>query len=512
MILSSIIIVCCFICTIALILTRKLNRAVAALAGALVTYFTLIFIEHVDNSIIIDFLFGTKENGYVNLHALVLIIGMFLIVQICHSAGVFQFIGFKLIQISKGRPIYLLILLACLAVFLSATLSNILAIIILIPLTIVSARILSIDPVPFIIVEAIMVNIGGLVFVISSIPNILIATHVNISFSEFFIKIGIFAPILFIVTFGYLYSFYRKTLVLPKKKFVKALQEFNVWNYVPNKRLFYKSFFVLFGVIICLIIIPSSVIPPDSITISGGVILIILSKLDGHVILKNLDLEIIFYLLGIFTITGAMEYLGVVEGIGFGLLSVIGNNPLVAILLILWISALLSGLVDNIPITKVFLPVVDVISAGFAPLEPHTFYYSLVYGINLGENMAPLGDNMVILTIAEENGHQISYSKFLRLTIIATILQLITLTIYFVSLYNPFIGLTILALIGLSFFVLNFIGYLRENVKKRTELLLWQTLKNIPLTTEHLFLSLIFYRTILKLKVILMKIMKIKKH
>ena len=203
-ILSAIIIIACFIVVILLIVSEKLNRAIAALAGAIITYFVLIYLEGLEFSIIVDLLFGSQQDEYVNLHSLMLIIAMMIIVLISNEAGLFQFIAIKLIIYSQGKPVRLMIMFCLITVLLSAVLNNILTVIILIPLTITVSRILNIDPTPYILTQAVLVNIGGTIFSISSIPNILITTYANISFVEFFLNVGLIS----LVVFGFTLVFF----------------------------------------------------------------------------------------------------------------------------------------------------------------------------------------------------------------------------------------------------------------------------------------------------------------
>ncbi|MFW9948271.1 MAG: SLC13 family permease [Candidatus Odinarchaeota archaeon] len=188
MILSILIVLGCFIGVIILIITEKLNRAVAALSGAIIVYFVLIFIEKLDFKIIFELLFSSEGEGFVNLHSLILIIGMMFIVQISNEAGLFQFLALNLIKISKGKPVYLLSIFCLITILISAILNNILTVIILIPLTVTVSRILNINPSPYILTQAILVNVGGTLFTISSIPNILISSYAQISFIDFFFK------------------------------------------------------------------------------------------------------------------------------------------------------------------------------------------------------------------------------------------------------------------------------------------------------------------------------------
>ncbi|MFX1446358.1 MAG: SLC13 family permease, partial [Promethearchaeota archaeon] len=398
MIISSIIITSCFIGVIILILTERLNRAIAALTGATITYFVLIFIEGMKFSVVVDLLFGTDNDGFVNLHSLILIIGMMFIVSISNEAGLFQFLAIKLIKLSKGKPIRLMLILCLLCVFISAILNNILAVIILIPLTITVSRILNIDPTPYILTEAVIVNLGASIFLISSIPNILIATYAGITFIEFFLNVGLISLIILVFTLLFFAFLYKKDLVIPKEG-ISVLDEFNVWNLVQNKSLMYECIGALSILMILFIIIPSSIITPDMIALTIALFLVILSRLEPKDLISKIDFELIFYLLGIFIIAGALEVLGLLTLIGRELSTIGGGDLLIQMIFILWISAFLSSTIDNIPITKILIPVIGTMSSTGSGSDGNQLYYSLAIGANWGDNLTPLGDNILVVNL-----------------------------------------------------------------------------------------------------------------
>lgn len=195
--ISAIILTIVFLAMLVLIAFEYAEREVLAILAGIITYFVITFIEHKGFEVIIDFLIGTREDGYVNLRSIILIFGMMTIVEIAIEGGVFQFLAFRLIQMTKGNPHYLLIIFRILSVLLAAIINDILAVIVLIPLTIMVCRILEIDPIPYIITQSIVIKLGASIFLISSISNILIAGHAKISFIEFFINIGFFSLIIF---------------------------------------------------------------------------------------------------------------------------------------------------------------------------------------------------------------------------------------------------------------------------------------------------------------------------
>jgi len=453
MLLSIIIILSCFIGVIIFIITQKMNRAIVSLLGAIITYFVLIFLERLDFSVIVDLLFSSKEDGFVNLHSLILIIGMMMIVQISHEVGTFQFIAGRLIKLSKGKPIRLMIIFCCVTVLISAILNNILTVIIIIPLTITVSRILNINPSPYILTQAILVNIGGTIFSISSIPNILITTYANIEFIEFFTNVGSISFIIFIFTLFFFILVFKKELTIPEEG-QKALKEFDVWNVVQNKRLLYQSLFALIILLILLTIIPSSLLSPDIIALTTAIILIIITRLEPKEIISKIDFELIFYLLGIFVIVGGLEITGATQILGIFILNIGGNNLFFQLLLILWFSAYLSSCIDNIPITKVLIPVADTMTETASLINRKQIFYSLAFGANWGDNLTPLGDNILVMNIAEQNKRPITFKSFFKLGFVTTNYQLIIISLYYCLIFYFQIGIIILGIIGLSLIVI----------------------------------------------------------
>lgn len=466
--ISNIIILGCFIGVVLLILTNKLNRAIAALLGALICFFTLIFIENLGLGgfpLIVEFLFGSPPpsgDNFVNLHSLILILSMMIIVQIGHEAGLFQFISISLIKLTGEKPIYILIIFSVITVILSSILNNILTVIILIPLIITVSRILSVNPSPYILTQAILVNVGGTFFSISSIPNILITSYASISFVDFFLNVGLVSLFSFPLTLLFFIFLYKKDLEMPTGGF-EILKEINIWNFVQNKTLLYKSAFALAITFILFIIIPPELISIDIIALTVAIILIISSRLSAKEVIGKVDLELLLYLLGIFVISGALDYTGILGLLGSWISSIVGGDPLNQILIILWFSGYLSSNIDNIPITKVLIPVISDMPKIPSIGNVNQPFYSLALGANWGDNLTPMGDNILVANIAEKNKRPISMKQFFKLGFFTTNFQLLIVSIYFIVLYQFFIGILII-LITLSVLL---IVYLVQKIASR---------------------------------------------
>jgi len=447
--ISAWIITGCFLVLVILIMTEKVNRAVLAISGALITYFVLTFLEQRDFSLIVDLLFGTQEEGYVNLHSLLLIVGIMFIVHISDEIGTFQFLAVIAIKMSKGKPIPLMIILCIVSAVFSSILNNILTVMILIPLTITISRVLNVSPTPYILTQAIMVNIGGTFFPISSIPNILITQEVGISFLDYFLDIGIFSIVIFIFTNLLFVTLYRDELSIPKDKAIYILlYDFDIWNVVQSRRLLLASLAALVILMISFFVVPEEFLSPDAIALSIAMALTFFSRLDAREIIKKFDFELIFYLLGIFVIVGGLEVVEVLSFIESLLKNIGAGNDFIQLILILWIAALASALIDNVPITKAFIPIVMGISSN-NPSLTKGYFYSLAIGANWGDNLTPLGDNILVLNIARENNRPISILAFWKLGFVATIYQLLFATLYFTLIFHLILGLTLISIIGI---------------------------------------------------------------
>ena len=380
-------------------------------------------------------------------------------VEISKEAGLFQFIALNLIKLSKGKPLYLMSIFCIITIFISAILNNILTVIILIPLTITVSRILNVNPSPYILTQAILVNIGGTFFTISSIPNILISTYAEIPFLAFFLNVGVLSLIIFVFTLVFFIFIFKKALQVPQEG-IDILMEFNVWNFVPDKKLLFKSLTVLITLFVLFIIIPTSLVSTDIIALLMAVILIIISRLDPKQIISKIDFELIFYLLGIFVIAGALDVLGVVQILGTSMASISGGSVFFQVLIILWFSAFLSSAIDNIPITKVLIPVIGTISGNFPANVGQQFYYSLAIGANWGDNLTPMGDNILVVQISENNKRPISFRQFFKIGFFTTIYQLILVSIYYTLIFNFSMGIIIVLFILVCLIII----YLLNNI------------------------------------------------
>lgn len=432
-----------FIILVFMISAQKGNRALISLGGATIVYLLLTLVDNISSKVMIEFLLGTEEDDYANFGSIFQILGIMTIVSITRSSGAFTYFGFKLIQKTKGEPISLFLIIGFFTIFLGIFLDNFLVLLIMIPLTVNITKILDIESWPYLLTEALLVNSAGTVLSFSSVSNILIANYANISVIEFLVHIGFVSLIISVLSLGFLLIILWKKLALPKSG-IDLLLSYDVWTLIPKPGLMRKSIIILTCVIIALIMNVDETIPVELITLIGAFILIIISKMNTDEILKSLDFELFVYMLSFFIITGAMNYVGIVEWISY-VFKYIGNDDiLISLLSLLWASAFLGITVDNVPMIQLFLPVVKNISSPFPVDTQNQFYYALTMGIGWGDSLTPWGDNIIILNLVEQNHGKLPFKTFLKYGFITGIYQLSLASIYFMFIqFSLILGLII---------------------------------------------------------------------
>jgi Na+/H+ antiporter NhaD/arsenite permease-like protein len=471
MLMGILILLIVFISFIVLLAINKIDRTLVALGCGIISYLVLLFFENAQFGVLAEFIVGTSENGYVNLHSLLLILGIMIIVAISVEGGLFQFLSFRLVQMTKGKPVYLMIVFSILAFCITAIINDILTVILLIPLTISVCRILDIKPAIYIIFEAIMIKLGATLLLISSIPNILIATYLDLSFLAFFQDIGWYTIITFSLTLFVFIALYRDQLAHPREG-LEELLDFNVWTFITNRPLMLKSSFVLISVILGFILIPSEILSPDIIAITGAVILLLISKMNMSEIFKKIDFKLILYLIGIFIIVGSMEYVGIIDILGNSIKDASPNNAYVTFLSVLWLSAFFSAMIDNITVARVLIPTVGFLTTSLVPIDKTLVYGGMVYGINWGDNLTPFGDTLILLNVAEQNKTKISMLEIFKMSFPLTIFQLSMISIFFglFTLPSVFVWILIGTLVPIAIIALTS----HKNPKKRKFDPLWK--------------------------------------
>lgn len=446
--ISAIIVPIVIIFIMVSILSQRINPYIVGFCGAVFVGLSLSIFDGVSFGQLVDLLLG--QASYGNLHAVLFIFALLFIITIAEDAGVFNYVAFKLVK-RFGYDSFSLLYILCITTFIfSGFLSNVLCIFLIIPVTVRICRLIRLNPIPYILAESIIVNLGGLLFVISSIPNILINQAIGWSFFAYFLDVGFFSIVLLIISLFYL-KIYNRDLGGSTQGIMNIINNYNAWIFVKSKRTFYKSVIILLGTLSLIIILPLFIdIYIDVIALTGATVLLLITiKRDYKDLWGKLNVNSVLYLFCILFISEALIFTGLLHGMAIGFQTLFADNILLMSIATLWLSSLMSAAVNNAPVSNILIQVLK----NFTITSNITVLYSAVsMGTLLGENFSPMGDNLNLINNTRDYGYELEYTDFLRNSFIITLIQLVAATIFFfmkVHLILFVLGFVILALMTL---------------------------------------------------------------
>lgn len=418
-----------FVGTYVLMLTDRIHKTVAALVGA---------VGIVTLGIIFDVFHYDAVAGFLDLDVVGLLFGMFIISRVAEETGVFEFVSIKFLKASRGEPFRLFLFFSLLIIVVSSVLSNLVAMVLVSSLTIVACKNLGLDPKPYILAETIFANLGGLLTLVSSVPNILVGVAAGIGFAEFLITTLPLTLILTGVTFFLLVRLLGiKTSQSPEEKrnLKRRVDAFDEWSVVKDRRAFYAAVIVVIAVLLLFAVGDVLGVGLEFIAIAGASVLLVLTRVDVERIFRELDWSIIFFVASLLIVVKGVSLVGVLDAPASVLEGVATNNFLGAVLAVLWIVGTLSSVVVDIPLTAAFIPIIQEI-AGVVAGNPRLLWWAVILGLGLGANFTPIGSSSTIigLSVLRHQDQPVSFAEFTRLGAKVCTVQLIVGSIYLAAL------------------------------------------------------------------------------
>lgn len=416
-----------FIFTYYLIITEKIPHTLSALLGGILM-------------VLFKVLPSEKAFHSIDLNVIFLLIGMMIIVHITSESGLFQWVAIKIAKSVRGEPFPLMLLLMVITAIFSALLDNVTTILLLAPVTILITEQLDIDAVPFLISEVIASNIGGTATLIGDPPNILIGSAAKLSFNEFVINLSPIAIIILIVTIiNFKFLFGKKMHVSRELK--AKIMELDTGRALKDKKLMITSLIVLFFVFVGFLTHSTTHIEPSFISFGGAVILLIITKKDVEEVFTTIEWKTLFFFIGLFIMVEGVVEIGVIKMMADKALKITGGDLSKTSILILWMSAIASSVVDNIPYTATLIPMIqDGLIPNISELHPeiafetvrYSLWWSLALGACLGGNGSLIGAsaNVVAAGIASKSGKKLSFMTFTKYGALIMIESMILSTIY----------------------------------------------------------------------------------
>ncbi|KZS61546.1 ArsB/NhaD family transporter [Mycobacterium ostraviense] len=418
----NIIAVTVFVITYALIASDRVSKTRAALSGAAIMLALGVVRSHDA--------FYSPETG-IDWDVVFLLLGMMIIVSVLRQTGVFEYVAIWAVKRANGSPLRIMILLVLVMAFGSALLDNVTTVLLIAPVTLLVCDRLAIDASPFLIAEVFASNIGGAATLVGDPPNIIIASRAGLSFNDFLVHMAPVVIVVMIVFVALLPRLFRPVTVKPDR--VADVMSLNEREAIRDRKLLIKCGVVLLAVFTAFVAHPLLHIQPSVVALLGAGVLIVISGLDSSDYLSSVEWETLMFFAGLFIMVGALVKTGIVEKLARGAIELTGGNELLTVMLIIGVSAPVSGIIDNIPYVATMTPIVtELVTVMPGQVDSNVLWWALALGADFGGNLTAVGAsaNVVMLGIARRAGTPISFWEFTRKGILVTTISLAVAAIY----------------------------------------------------------------------------------
>ncbi|MCA9366156.1 ArsB/NhaD family transporter [Candidatus Kaiserbacteria bacterium] len=395
-----------FVITFFFILTERIHRTVIGLFGALAMVLSGIYL---------DFYHPEDVLEVVDFNTLGLLFGMMLLVGMLEHTGAFQYLGIWTAKKTKGNPWHLLLALSAITATLSMILDNVTMVILIVPITLVITEMLKINPTPIIMAEALLSNVGGAATLVGDPPNIMIGSAAGFSFNDFLVHALPVVVVTWIVTLALFRVIFRKELAR-KPENVEQLMRMDERDAIKDPKTL-KKLLAIFGLVIVLFFTHSFIhLEPAMVALIGAAIALlwIAPQHDPQKAIEKCELSVLLFFASLFVIVGGLEHAGVLERAAHFITSGAENNLVMTALIILWASAVLSAIVDNIPLTVAMIPIIAYLGAEGVPVD--ILWWALVFGVGFGGNGSPIGSTAGVIVVAksEKTEHPITFIDWIK--------------------------------------------------------------------------------------------------
>ncbi|MDT5021540.1 MAG: hypothetical protein QOC88_1923 [Mycobacterium sp.] len=412
-----------FVIAYVLIISERFNKTAVALVGAGL----MVCLPVIDSADV----FYSQESG-IDWDVIFLMFGMMIIVSIMRQTGAFEYAAIWAVKRANGSPVRIMILLMLVMALASAILPNVVSVLLIAPVTLLVCEQLEINPVPILIAEVFASNIGGAATLVGDPPNIIIGARKGLSFNAFFVNMAPIVVIVMLVLVAAAPLLFRGLGTADPERVadVVAVDDDDVLH---DRGLLIKCGIVLLAVLVGFVVSPDIHMAPSIVAMLGAGALILLSRMDQSDYMANVEWDTLLFIVGLFIMVGALLKTGFIGYVGRLAAGLIGGNMLLATMLILVFSTVVSGLIDNVPYVATMTPIVDHLSATMPGQSHHdVLWWSLALGGDLGGNLTAVGStaNIVMIGIALRSGNAISFWQFTRKGIAATAISTVLCALY----------------------------------------------------------------------------------
>ncbi len=405
-----------FLLVMAAIISEKVHRSVAALAGAVVLLLT-----HV---LTVD-----TAAEYVDLNTIGVLVGMMLFVAVVKSSGLFEYIAIRSAKLTRGQPMAILAVFTVITAGLSAFLDNVTTVLLIGPMTIAITQILEVNPVPFLFSQILASNVGGTATLIGDPPNIMIGSAAGLSFADFIVNTGPVVLVILAVFVGIFALMYRGGLHVESENMEKVMS-LDEKLAIKNVSLLRKSVIMILLAVVGFVFHAQLGIESATVALTAAGVMLLIGGQDAEDVILGVEWSTILFFIGLFVVVGGLNSTGVISMLANAMLGLVGDNQVLAIVLLLWASALISAFLDNIPFVATLIPMIQTMQQGGMDVQP--LWWALSLGACLGGNGSLIGAsaNVVLAGVSAKNGYPITFMGYLKKGFPMMLLSVAICTVY----------------------------------------------------------------------------------
>lgn len=387
-----------FIGTFTFILLEKAHRTIVALAGAS----TMVVV-----GIGMGFYSQEAALASIDFNTLGLLLGMMILVSMLARTGFFAYVATVTAKRSKGNPWYLLLILGTITTFLSMFLDNVTTIVLIAPVTVLIAEILGISPVPLLMAEALLSDTGGVATLVGDPPNVMIGSAAGLSFNDFLIHLAPIVIVAWLVALLLLRFLFRHELA-QKPRNIEALAKLDENLALHDRQALVKILIVLGGVIMLFFLHNRLHLQPAFVALLGASVAFVWVQPDVDQVLKDVEWSVLLFFAALFVTVGGLQSSGLLNLLAEDITALAGQQLLLTGVVLIWVSALISAAVDNIPFTIVMIPIIQDLGATGVNITP--LWWALALGAGFGGNGTPIGStaNVVTISVSEKTASPIT--------------------------------------------------------------------------------------------------------
>jgi Na+/H+ antiporter NhaD/arsenite permease-like protein len=365
----------------------------------------------------------------IDLNVIFLLAGMMIIAATVGRTGLFDWLAIRSVRLSHGEPLRLLLILCAVTAVLSAFLDNVTTVVLTTPITLSVARRLDVSPIPYLISQILASNIGGTATLIGDPPNILIGSAAGLDFVDFLANLAPVTIVIFVAFLVVMRLFFRGTLEVPFERREAAL-EMTEGSTITDRPLLVRSLIVVALTLIGFLLHSAIGVEAATVAMLGATVLMLVARIEPHDAFRDVEWSTLFFFVGLFVLVESIIQVGIVGSMAESLATISGGSAAIASLGLLWVSAIASAIVDNIPYTATAIPIVHQLIEAGLPAEP--LWWSLALGACLGGNLTIVGAsaNIVVANIGARAGHPIRFREFFRYGSVVVAVSLVISTVY----------------------------------------------------------------------------------